>query len=76
MQRELDELVKWSTKWQPPFKERKCNTLHFGKGNQQLDHQMNGNILEHVNDEKDLGVYTDQDHKSLFYIAQIHLKYK
>ena len=21
MQRELDELVKWSTKWQPPFKE-------------------------------------------------------
>ena len=63
MQRELGDLVKWSTKWQPPFNERKCNTLHFGNGNLQLDHQMNGNILEHVNDDKDLRVYTDKDHK-------------
>ena len=52
MQRDLDELVKWSTKWQLPFNERKCKTLHFGNGNLQLDYQMNGHILEHVNDEK------------------------
>ena len=37
MQRDLDELVKWSTKWQLPFNERKCKTLPFGNGNQQLD---------------------------------------
>ena len=54
MQRDLDELVKWSTKWQLPFNERKCKTLHFGNGNLQLDYQMNGHILEHVNDDRDL----------------------
>ena len=63
MQRELGDLVRWSTKWQPPFNERKCNSLHFGNDNLQLDHQMNGNILEQVNDEKDLGLCTDIDHK-------------
>ena len=63
MQRELDELVKWSTKWQLPFNERKCNILHFGHGNLQHDYQMNGHILEHVNDEKDSGVYIDKDLK-------------
>ena len=62
MQQELGDLVKWSTKW-PPFNEIKCDTLHFGNGNLQLDHQMNGNILEQVNDEKDLGRYTDIYHK-------------
>ena len=61
MQRDLDELVKWSTKWQ--LNERKCKTLHLGNGNLQLDYQMNGHILEHVNDEKDLGVYIGKDLK-------------
>ena len=59
--RESDDLVKSSTKWQSPFNERKCNILHFGNSLLQLDHQMNGSILEHVNDEKDFGVYTDKD---------------
>ena len=45
------------------FHERKCKTVHFGNRNLQLDYQMNGHILEHVKDEKDLGVYIDKDLK-------------
>ena len=33
----------------------KWKTLHFGNGNLQLDYQMNGHILEHFNDDRDLG---------------------
>ena len=56
MQRDLDELVKWSTKMLFPFNKRKCKAIHFGNHNLQLGYLMNGHILEHVNDEKDLGI--------------------
>jgi ribonucleases P/MRP protein subunit RPP40 len=53
---DLDKLLHWSHKWQMPFNTEKCKVMHFGHDNAKVDYILEGNILDKVSEEKDLGV--------------------
>ena len=63
IQSDLNNLVKWSEKWQLPFNASKCKVIHFGHKNANTDYYMNDVCLQTVRSEKDLGVIVDSDLK-------------
>ena len=50
------KLGAWSTEWQMVFNADKCKVLHFGHNNGQVHYVIDGNILESVEEERDLEV--------------------
>jgi hypothetical protein len=56
LQRDLDELVSWSKKWQMSFNTGKCKTLHIGHNNRLHNYNMEGVDVATTKQEKDLGV--------------------
>ena len=52
----IDNLVKWSEKWQMLFNYGKSKCLHTGPGNTSMNYEMGGTILSKTVKEKDLGV--------------------
>ena len=63
LQRDIDSVSKWSDKWQLPFNVTKCKVLHIGNTNPCRRYKMNGQYLEDVEEEKDLGVLVDNELK-------------
>ena len=55
LQDDIDELVKWSEKWQILFNFGKCKCLHTGPGNTGMNYEMGGTILSKTVKEKDRG---------------------
>ena len=49
--------------WQLPFDIGKCKSLHIGRHNPHHRYEMKGQQLEQVDEEKDLGVLIDNEHK-------------
>jgi hypothetical protein len=66
LQRDLDELEAWSNKWLLRFNPDKCHVLTIGKF-ENIQHteryKLYGDELEHVFEEKDLGVHIDSELK-------------
>ena len=60
LQKDIDELLIWSKKWQLPFNESKCKVMHYGKTNRKADYNLGGVQIVEVGEEKDLGVTFDQ----------------
>ena len=56
IQESIDTGIDWAKDWQIQFKLSKCKVLGMGKYNENRDYRMQGVILEHVTQEKDLGV--------------------
>ena len=56
LQDDIDNLVKWSQKWQMLFNFGKCECLHTGPGNTGMNYEMGGTILSKTVKDKDLGV--------------------
>jgi len=56
MQYNVDNLVKWSYRWQIGLNEAKCKSLHLVSSNQRLEYTMNTEVLGDTRNEKDLGV--------------------
>ena len=61
LQREIDNLMDWTKKWQMEFNASKCKVIHFGKKNPGYSYTMGGYapagvVLEAVEEEKDVGV--------------------
>ena len=54
LQDDIDQLVKWSEKWQMLFNFGKCKCLHIGPGNTSMNYEMGGTILSTTVKEKDL----------------------
>ena len=52
----IDGLARWSQDWQLLFNTGKCKIMHFGVKNQQWKYTMNGQEMEEVETEKDVGV--------------------
>ena len=52
----IDGLARWSQDWQLLFNVGKCKILHFGKKNKRFKYTMNGQEMEEVEAEKDVGV--------------------
>ena len=59
LQDDLNNLHRWSERWQLPFNEDKCKVLHIGKRNPEGNYHMQGKHLQSVKAEKDLGVTID-----------------
>ena len=62
VQRDLNQLMKWSEEWQMLFNIQKCKVMHLGYNNNSNEYTMNQEVLESTDMEKDLGVTI---HKSL-----------
>ena len=60
LQEDLDRLDEWSDKWQLAFNVDKCKSLHIGSRNTHHKYKMSGKGLEHIEEEKDLGVLIDE----------------
>ena len=69
LQQDLDNLVKWSHKWQLRFNAGKCKVLHLGRSNQEYTYCMKDHgsdkieNLESSEGEKDLGILVDHELK-------------
>ena len=64
LQQDLDKLFQWSKDWQMEFNINKCKVMHLGKGNRKYEYYMNGQELEVVQEEKDLGILVSDNLKS------------
>ena len=68
---DIDKLTEWSIRWQLPFNESKCKSMHIGYKNEWRKYKMNDHLLEQVTEEKDLGVIIDNELKFHKYTAAI-----
>ena len=57
LQQCLDDLLDWANKWGMSFNISKCKVMHIGNKNPNFTYEMNGQVLETVTEEKDVGVY-------------------
>ena len=62
LQDALDGLVEWAKIWGMEFNVKKCKILHVGRSNPEHEYRMAGQVLEKVEEEKDIGIII---HKSL-----------
>ena len=60
---DLDQLVKWSEKWQILFNFGKCKCIHIGHGNVDEEYKMGDAVPSRTTQEKDLGVTFSADMK-------------
>ena len=63
LQQDLRNLCRWSKEWLMLFNVDKCKVMHFGSKNVQANYDMDGIILQNVDNEKDLGVTFQNDLK-------------
>ena len=61
LQKDLDTLYLWSSKWLLKFNETKCKVMYIGRNNPRNDYKIGDVLLEKVSEECDLGVYLSND---------------
>ena len=61
MQQTLDKICLWAEKWCMSFNVKKCLVMHFGRNNIRYEYKMNGNVIREAKEEKDLGVWIEED---------------
>ena len=71
IQRDLDELNKWSEKWQLPFNIDKCKCMYFGNNNPKHKYYLNNTMIQECLEEKDLGITFDPTLKFNIHITNI-----
>ena len=69
LQRTLDKLVEWATKWSMEFNVKKCKIVHVGHRNPGYKYVLNGEELQEAEEEEDIGRLV---HKSLKPSKQCH----
>ena len=65
LQPDTNNLCQWSMDWQIVFNVKKCKVLHLGHNNVHHTYSMNGEVLQSVTEETDLGVIISNDLKPL-----------
>ena len=63
LQQDISNLCQWSKDWQMVFSVKKCKVLHVGHNNVHHGYSMNGEVLQSVTEETDLGVIISNDLK-------------
>ena len=58
-QMDLDKVFSWSQEWQMLFNIDKCKVMHIGSSNPRYPYTLNGQVMQEVSVERDLGVYID-----------------
>ena len=64
LQKDLDSLVEWSSKWLMNFNLEKCVVMHLGADNERHEYNMGGHVLATTTKERDLGIIMTNDLKS------------
>ena len=59
IQLDLNNLERWSNRWQLHFNATKCKVIHFGDRNPNHAYTLNGHLPEISDNEKDLDVIID-----------------
>jgi len=52
LQKDLDRLVMWADERLMQFNEKKCKSLHIGKGTSGSNYKTNGHIIENTNQRR------------------------
>ena len=63
LQSDLNKLLQWSNKWLLKFHPNKCKVIKVGPNIHEYAYSLDGNILENLEHEKDIGVTVDKDLK-------------
>jgi hypothetical protein len=63
IQEDLNSLMDWEYKWCMSFNVTKCFVMHIGMDNKNYNYLLNGNVLESVLRESDLGVKMSSKNK-------------
>ena len=63
LQQDINNLCQWSKERQMPFNVKKCKVLHIGRNNAYCEYSMNGEFLQSVTEETDLGIILSNDLK-------------
>jgi len=74
LQKDIDNLEKWSEVWQMPFNISKCKSLHLGYSNTNHIYSMGGNCIEQTREEKNLGVVIDNQLKFHSHVSAVTSK--
>ena len=64
LQKDIDQLKEWADKWQMGFNADKCKVIRFGNKKPEGGYNLNGEMLEWVEEEKDLGVIVNKSLKN------------
>ena len=60
---DLDKVFTWSQKWLMLFNVGKCKVMHIGSSNPKFSYSLDGESLQDVLLERDLGVFIDSSMK-------------
>ena len=63
LQNDIDKLYEWARIWQLNFNITKCKVMHQGNKNKKFNYEMEGIVLDKTTEEKDLGVWIDNELK-------------
>jgi len=63
LQDDLKRLETWSERWKMNFNSAKCKVMHLGRNNPMTEYHIQGERLEAVDEERDLGVIVSKDLK-------------
>ena len=74
LQRALNHVSEWSTKWQLKISLEKCSVLHLGKNNIENPYFINGYELQRTNCVKDLGILTSSTMSSTLHCNELYKK--
>ena len=79
LQKDLDAVMDWSSKWQLPFSTKKCKTMTVGAqgsimGKYTIDTEGNKTMLTLVKEAKDLGIKFDDGLNFATHISEIITK--
>ena len=58
-QADIDNLCKWAADWVMEFNTEKCKIMHLGRNNPRNKYFMNGVELSVTEEERDIGIWTD-----------------
>jgi hypothetical protein len=63
LQTMLNKLCGWADRWGMCFNVKKCKVMHFRRNNPHHTYEMNGENLDAVDEERDIGVTVSRDLK-------------
>ena len=71
LQTDLDNLLAWTELWQLPLNVEKCAVMHLGNKNPLHQFTLGDVLLKNTVEERDLGVYVDNEMKFHLHTAKV-----